>query len=149
MRLVIQRVRKASVEVDGERISDIGHGLAVLAGVGSDDDEKDIEYAIRKISQLRIFEDDSGKMNLSVKDVNGEVLVVSQFTLFGDVRKGNRPSFDKAASFDKGKHLYYKLLEGLRAGGLKVKEGRYGAHMVVMFENDGPVTILIDTKKTF
>lgn len=145
MRAVIQRVKSCGVSVDGETISQIGPGLLILLGVAEGDGERDLEYLLEKIPALRIFEDGEGKMNLSLIDVGGEILVVSQFTLFADTRKGRRPSFVKAAPPDKGSAYYEAFLEGLARRGLPVKGGRFQAHMEVSLINDGPVTIIMDT----
>lgn len=149
MRAVVQRVSRAKVTVDGSVAGEIDRGLMVLLGVGVDDVDADAQTMADKISNLRIFPDDAGLMNLSVQDVHGGVLLVSQFTLLGDVRKGRRPSFITAAREDAAKPLYEQvgaLLERMR---LRVGYGVFGAHMDVEIVNDGPVTILIDTKKTF
>lgn len=149
MRAVVQRVNNASVTVDGERLSQISQGLLVLLGVGEDDDEKDVEYMVNKVVGLRIFQDANDKMNLSVTDIEGELLVVSQFTLYGDVRKGKRPSFSSAAKPDLGEDLYKKFVQKTRELGVKTKTGSFGADMDVELLNQGPVTILLDSKKTF
>jgi len=140
MRALVQRVAGASVAVDGEVISEIGHGLLVLLGVRTTDTEDDAERIARKLRALRIFEDDEGRMNRSVADVGGEILCVSQFTLYGDARKGNRPSFVEAAPPDVAEPLYEHVREALGAHG-----GRFGARMHVRLVNDGPVTLLVET----
>jgi D-tyrosyl-tRNA(Tyr) deacylase len=149
MRAVVQRVRKASVTVDGRQVSAIGRGFLVLLGVAREDASADVEYMVRKIGSLRIFTDEQGKMNRSLEEVNGEVLLVSQFTLFGDVRKGSRPSFFAAADARLGKQLYLEVLEGLQQRGVPVCGGRFQEMMDVSLINDGPVTILLDSCKQF
>ena len=149
MRAVVQRVSKASVTVDTNIVGKIDRGLMVLLGVGVDDSDADAQTMSEKIANLRIFSDDAGLMNLSVKDVGGGVLLVSQFTLHGDARKGRRPSFITAAREDIAKPLYERVGQLLERDGLTVGYGVFGAHMDVELVNDGPVTILIDTKKTF
>lgn len=149
MRVVIQRVSAARVRVGGQTIGEIGTGLLVLLGVSREDGPNDVEYIAGKLRDIRIFEDDHGKMNRSVVDVGGAVLVVSQFTLHGDVRKGRRPSFDKAAPPELARRLYEDVVHVLRAGGLKVETGTFQAHMQVELVNDGPVTILLDSDRTF
>ncbi len=149
MRAVIQRVSRAGVRVEGKTLSEIGRGYVVLLGVERDDTEADAAYMAKKIASLRIFEDDSGRMNLSIKDVGGQVLCVSQFTLMGDVRKGRRPSFDRAEQPDVAEALYRRTIECMRAEGITVKEGLFGSHMEVSILNDGPVTILLDSKRLF
>lgn len=149
MRAVIQRVTESDVTVDGTVTGSIKKGLMVLLGVAEDDTEQDAEYIAGKVAGLRIFEDDDEKMNLSVKDVNGEILAVSQFTLMGDVRKGKRPSFTKAARPQEANRLYEVFMELLRQQGLHVEAGIFQADMLVRIHNDGPVTILLDSKKTF
>lgn len=146
MRAVVQRVRSASVYVDGEQISRIGRGIAILLGVAKDDEARDVNYLAEKISNLRIFEDDAGKMNLSVLDIGGEALVVSQFTLLGDCRKGRRPGFDKAAAPEMAERLYNDFVEMLRACGVPTQTGRFQAKMLFAIENDGPVTFVLDSK---
>jgi D-aminoacyl-tRNA deacylase len=149
MRAVIQRVSRASVKVDGELTGEIGEGLLVLLGVAQDDGEADADYLAEKVAGLRIFEDDAGKMNLSVAEVGGALLAVSQFTLFGDVRRGKRPSFDAAARPEKAKALYEYFVERIRASGLRCETGRFQEMMDVELVNAGPVTILLDSKKGF
>ena len=149
MRAVIQRVSQASVEVGGGRVSAIGRGLLVLVGVGRDDGAADLDWLAEKIVPLRIFADDSGQMNLSVQDVAGELLVVSQFTLYGDCRKGRRPSYSDSAPPEAAQALYEQLLTRLRATGVPVHAGVFRATMQVALINDGPVTLLLDSKKTF
>lgn len=147
---MVQRVIEARVMVNSRPVSSIGKGLLVLLGVGHDDDESDVAWMAKKIANLRIFDDDEGKMNRSVMDVGGDVLVVSQFTLYGDARKGNRPSFTDAAPPEHGEALYSMLVDRLREQyALKVRTGEFGARMVVELKNDGPVTILLDSKKIF
>ena len=149
MRAVIQRVSRAQVSVDGKVAGAIGRGLLVLLGVGKDDESSDASYLAEKTAALRIFEDDEGKMNRSVADVGAGVLVVSQFTLFGDCRKGRRPSFDQAAPPAEADRLYQEYTRLLRAKGLTVETGVFQAMMQVELNNDGPVTILLDSKKFF
>ena len=149
MRAVVQRVSRADVTVDGESVGAIDLGLLVLLGVEKQDDEADAAYLVKKTAGLRIFQDEAGKMNASVVDAGGAVLVVSQFTLFGDCRKGRRPSFDQAAAPEKADVLYQAYVEGLRAERLRVETGVFQAMMQVKLTNDGPVTILLDSKKVF
>ena len=149
MRAVVQRVSEAAVTVAGETAGVIPKGLMVLLGVGKSDTEVDAVYLADKIVNLRIFEDAEEKMNLSVADVNGEILVVSQFTLYGDVRKGRRPGFDQAAPPDEAERLYEVFINRCRETGVKVETGRFRTHMMVSLTNDGPVTILLDSQKQF
>ncbi|WP_317315976.1 D-aminoacyl-tRNA deacylase [Peptostreptococcus russellii] len=149
MRAVVQRVVSSNVKVDGEVTGQIEKGLLVLLGVGEDDTEKDTLYMVEKIVNLRIFEDEDDKMNLSLKDVGGELLVVSQFTLFGDCRKGRRPGFSDAARPDKADEYYIDFVNKAKAMGIKTETGRFQTHMMVELINDGPVTLLIDSKKNF
>ena len=149
MRAVVQRVSRASVAVEGKITGEIGRGFLVLLGVAKSDTAGDADYLAEKISGLRIFEDSDGKMNLALADVNGAVLVVSQFTLHGDVRRGKRPSFDSAAPPDQARKLYEYFVERVRALGLRCETGVFQAMMQVELVNDGPVTILLDSEKTF
>ena len=149
MRAVVQRVSRASVKVEGEITGEIGRGLLVLLGVAQEDTEADADYLAEKIAGLRIFEDEAGKMNLSVMDVGGAVLAVSQFTLFGDVRRGKRPSFDAAARPERARELYEYFVGRVRKAGLRCETGRFQEMMEVELINSGPVTILLDSKKTF
>jgi D-tyrosyl-tRNA(Tyr) deacylase len=149
MRAVVQRVSRASVKVEGELTGEIGQGLLVLVGVGGEDTRADADYLAEKIIGLRIFEDAGGKMNLSVAEVAGELLVVSQFTLYGDARRGKRPSFDAAAPPQQARELYEYFVEKIRAAGLRCETGRFQETMQVELANEGPVTILLDSAKTF
>ncbi len=149
MRAVVQRVLKASVRVQGHVVGQIAHGLMVLVSVGQDDTDADIDLMTKKLSKLRVFTDAEGKMNLDVLDAGGSLLLVSQFTLHGDVRKGRRPSFVRSMRPERAEPMLNQLAEGLRSEGLAVEIGRFGANMQVSLINDGPVTILIDTKKVF
>lgn len=149
MRAVVQRVDKAKVTVYGKIVGEISRGLMVLVGVVEGDTEKDVQYLADKVTGLRIFEDEAEKMNLSVKDIGGEILSVSQFTLYGDCRKGKRPSFDKAAKPETAIVLYEKFNELCRQQNIKVETGVFGAHMLVELANNGPVTILLDSSKMF
>lgn len=145
MKLVIQRVKSASVSIDGQVYNAIQQGLLLLVGVGPEDQQEDLDYAVRKIVNIRIFSDDEGKMNLSVKDIQGEILSVSQFTLFADTKKGNRPAFTGAAKPDMAEAFYQKFNQEL-AKEVSVEAGVFGADMQVELVNDGPVTIILDTK---
>lgn len=149
MRAVVQRVSESSVAVDGEVTGAIGPGLLVLLGVGAGDRAADADYLVDKIAGLRIFCDDEGKMNRSVEETGGEILLISQFTLHGDCRRGRRPSFTAAARPETAIPLYERTAAGFRARGLTVATGVFGAHMQVSLVNDGPVTILIDSEKGF
>jgi len=149
MRAVVQRVSRAKVTVAGEITGEIGRGMLVLLGVGHEDTQGGAEYLADKIVGLRIFEDDAGKMNRSVAEVGGAVLAVSQFTLYGDVRKGKRPSFDDAARPEMARTLYERFVSRVRASGLRCETGRFQEMMEVELVNDGPVTILLDSEKTF
>ena len=149
MRLVIQRVLEASVKVDGEELGRVGRGYMVLCGVEDGDTMEDVKYCVEKTVGLRVFEDDAGKMNRSIMDAGGAVLAISQFTLHGDVRRGRRPSFIRAARPETAVPLYDAYCDGLRAAGLQVETGRFGADMKVSLINDGPVTLLIDSRRLF
>ena len=149
MRAVVQRVSRAIVSVNGNVAGEIGVGLLVLLGVGQADAEADAAYLAEKISGLRIFEDELGKMNRSVQGVGGSVLAVSQFTLYGDVRRGNRPSFDGAGAPERARQLYEFFVERIRAAGLRCETGRFQEMMTVELVNEGPVTILLDSAKAF
>lgn len=145
MRAVIQRVASAGVSIAGEDVASIGRGMLVLLGVTHGDDETDVKAMVDKLTGLRIFDDEAGKMNLSIGDVDGEFLVVSQFTLYGDIRKGRRPSFTDAAPPEAAQRLYERVIEELQRRGFAVQSGRFGARMEVRLVNDGPVTLLFDT----
>ena len=149
MRCVVQRVKEASVTVAGETVGKIGLGYMVLIGVSVEDTEKDVRYMADKVPNLRIFEDAEDKMNLSLKDVGGEILAVSQFTLYGDARGGRRPSFIAAARPEAANELYEQLVASWREQGIHVETGRFRTHMEVGLVNDGPVTILLDSMKGF
>ncbi|HEV8524258.1 MAG TPA: D-aminoacyl-tRNA deacylase [Terriglobales bacterium] len=149
MRAVVQRVSRCRVTVAGEVVGEIGRGLLVLLGVGQNDTEAAADYLAEKVAGLRIFEDSAGKMNLAVGEAGGAVLVVSQFTLYGDVRRGKRPSFDAAAKPEQARRLYEYFVERVRAAGLRCETGRFQEMMDVELVNDGPVTILLDSEKTF
>jgi len=146
VKVVAQRVSRASVRVGGETVGEIGTGLLLLVGIGQEDEERDIGWMAEKVSGLRIFEDGSGKMNDSVMDAGGAILSVSQFTLYGDCRSGRRPSFASAARPEKANELYERFNERLRAKGLEVRTGVFGADMEVSLVNDGPVTLIVDSR---
>ena len=145
MKLVIQRAKDASVSVEGETIGAIDNGLVVLVGVTHEDTEKDVDYLVNKLINLRIFEDEAGKMNLSLKDISGSVLSISQFTLYGDTSKGRRPSFAKAAKPEAAKALYDLFNEKIKAENVPVETGRFGAMMDVQLTNVGPVTLILES----
>lgn len=149
MRAVVQRVHSASVEVGAETVGSIGRGLVVFLGVGVEDLPEDALYLAQKVAGLRIFEDQAGRMNLSLQEVGGAVLSVSQFTLYGDCRKGRRPSFGEAAPPERAEELYRRFNDELRKQGVEVATGRFQALMRVRVDNDGPVTILLDSRKRF
>jgi D-aminoacyl-tRNA deacylase len=149
MRAVVQRVSRAQVTVNEWVAGEIGLGLLVLLGVGREDTEDDVSYLAEKIAGLRVFEDGDGRMNLNVMDVGGSVLAVSQFTLYGDVRRGKRPSFDSAAAPDVARRLYELFVERIRTAGLRCETGRFQEMMQVELVNEGPVTILLDSRKLF
>ena len=149
MRAVVQRVARSAVSADGINVGEIGKGLCVFVGIGKDDGENDAEWMIGKIENLRVFSDSEGKMNLNVRQVGGSLLLVSQFTLFGDCRKGTRPSYDTAMPTDKARELYDLFCGRCQRIGVPVVFGVFQASMKVDIENDGPVTLLLDSKKTF
>lgn len=149
MRAVIQRVLASEVLVEENRVGKIGKGFNVLVGIKDDDTEEDMKYILEKIKGLRVFEDSEGKMNLSLQEVGGQILLISQFTLYGDARKGRRPSFIQAAKGEDAERMYQKMIHHLRVSGYTVETGVFGAEMKVLIENDGPVTILLDSRKTF
>lgn len=149
MRAVVQRVTEAAVTVDGHTVGAIGQGLLVLLGIEENDDLEDVAYIVDKVAYLRIFPDEDSRMNRSILESGGEILIISQFTLYGDCRRGRRPSFTAAAKPERAVPLYESVVEQLRAQGLRVKTGVFGAHMMVSLTNDGPVTILLDSSKLF
>lgn len=144
MKLVIQRVKRASVEVNKEIVGNIEQGFLVLLGVGPEDTKENADFLVQKLIKLRVFEDENGKMNLSLKDINGELLIVSQFTLYADCTGGNRPSFTNAAKPDKANELYEYFIQECKKENIKVEHGIFGADMKVELLNDGPVTILLE-----
>lgn len=147
MKALLQRVTGASASIGGEVVGRIGRGLVVLVGVASGDTEKDIDYLVQKIANLRIFPDDDGRFDLSALDIKGELLLVSQFTLLANTRKGRRPSFAEAASPDEAEKLFGRFVEQARASGLRVETGRFQQYMQVEIHNDGPVTVLLDSRE--
>ena len=149
MRAVVQRVKRSSVKVDEKIIGEIGVGLNVLIGITKGDTDEDIKYIRDKVVNLRIFSDSDDKMNLSLKDVNGEILIISQFTLYGDCRKGRRPSFINALGGEEAIGIYEKVVEAFKEEGIRVETGEFGADMEVEIINDGPVTLLLESKKDF
>ena len=149
MRAVVQRVTYSSVEVDGEIVGEINKGFNVLLGISKEDTEEDMKYIKDKIVNLRVFSDENDKMNLSLLDIKGELLLISQFTLYGDARKGRRPNFMNALGGEEAKKFYDKFIEMMKETGLKVQTGIFGADMKVDIKNDGPVTILLDSSKNF
>jgi D-aminoacyl-tRNA deacylase len=146
MKILLQRVTRASVSISGERIAQIGRGLVALVGIAKGDAESDAQYLAEKTANLRIFPDKEGKLNLSLLNINGELLAVSQFTLLADTRKGRRPSFSQAALPDEAEELFKRFVELAQATGLKVETGRFQQHMLVEIQNEGPVTIILDSK---
>ena len=149
MRAVVQRVASSRVTVDERVTGEVKKGLLVLLGVTHDDTSKDVDYMVDKVTNLRIFEDENGKMNLSLKDIKGEILAVSQFTLYGDARKGRRPSFSDAARPEIANPLYEEFVQKVKDLNINVGTGKFGAHMMVDLTNDGPVTILLESNKAF
>lgn len=149
MRAVVQRVKKASVTVDNKVVGEILNGFVVLLGVEKEDEQKDLDYISEKVLNLRVFEDEAGKMNRSLVDVGASILAVSQFTLYGDCRKGRRPGFDRAAPPEMAEKFYKEFILKCRNGGIQVETGIFRADMLVEIHNDGPVTILLDSKKDF
>lgn len=147
MKALIQRVSEAEVEIQGRLISKIGRGALVFLGIEKGDTDKDVEYIVKKSTNLRIFEDTEGKMNLSIKDIRGEILIVSQFTLVADCQKGNRPSFDNAEDPLKANKLYSRVVMRLKQEGISIATGEFAAYMQVHLINDGPVTILLDSNR--
>ncbi|QGJ69574.1 D-aminoacyl-tRNA deacylase [Planctomycetales bacterium 10988] len=145
MKVCIQRVSQAEVKVEGEIVGKIGQGMLILLGVAAEDTEEDLNWLVKKVLTLRMFEDDAGKMNLDLKAVGGEVLVVSQFTLYGDCRKGRRPSFTGAAPPEKAEAFYLKFCEAIAMEEIKVEQGKFRHHMDVSLTNDGPVTFIIES----
>lgn len=149
MRAVVQRVKRAAVSVDGESVSSIEKGMMVLVGISTEDTEKDMEYIGNKIVGLRIFDDDGGVMNINAKDSGSDIMIVSQFTLYGDGRKGNRPSYIRAAKGDVSEPMYEKLIQYVESRGFSVAKGKFGADMAIDMVADGPVTILLDSERGF
>ena len=149
MRAVVQRVTSSEVSVDGKVIGEIGAGFNVLIGISKDDTLEDLQYIKDKIINLRVFSDENDKMNLSLLDIKGEILAISQFTLYGDCRKGRRPNFMEAKGGNEAKELYDEFIELLKTSGLKVETGEFGADMKVEIHNDGPVTLVLDSKRNF
>ena len=149
MRAVVQRVKSSKVEVDGKTIGSIGRGINLLIGISKDDTREDIDYIVRKVLGMRIFEDDKGKMNYSLKDINGQLILISQFTLYGDCRRGKRPDFMKAQGGDLARSLYNELVEEFKKEVPDLQTGEFGADMQVEIINDGPVTLLLESKKDF
>lgn len=149
MRVVVQRVTSAAVQVEGQEVGRIGSGLLIFLGICKSDTKKDQDYIVEKVTNLRVFPDNSGQMNLSAKDLKKDLLIVSQFTLYGDCRKGRRPSFNQSASGDLAKTIYEESVKRFSESGLKVATGQFQAHMQIEAINDGPVTILLDSEKKF
>lgn len=149
MRAVVQRVKSSKVEVDNKVIGEIGKGINLLVGISKDDTKEDIDYIVRKVLGMRIFEDENERMNFSIQDIGGELLVISQFTLYGDCRKGKRPDFMKAQGGERAAELYNELVEAFRKEVPNLQTGEFGADMKVEIINDGPVTLLLESKKDF
>ena len=149
MRAVVQRVHSCTVSVDGDAVGSIGRGVLIYLGVAADDEERDLDYLSRKVAGLRVFDDENGTPNLSLVEAAGNALVISQFTLYGDTRKGRRPSYNRAAGAEAGEYWYKRFVESLRSNDLKVETGIFRAHMDVASVNDGPMTILIDSRREF
>ncbi|HHZ03186.1 MAG TPA: D-tyrosyl-tRNA(Tyr) deacylase [Tissierellia bacterium] len=149
MRAVVQRVKSANVKIDNKIVGEIEQGILLLLGIEDTDEEKDLEYMIEKVPNLRIFEDEEGKMNKSLLDIKGSILVISQFTLLADARKGRRPSFTAAAPPEKAIPMYEKFIKSMKEKNIVTETGEFGADMAVQLINDGPVTILLDSKKVF
>ena len=149
MRAVLQRVKDASVTIDGEVKGKCSNGFLILLGVKAGDSEKEADFLAKKIANLRVFTDENDKMNLSLLDIKGETLVISNFTLYADCRKGRRPSFEMAASPEEARYYYERFVELAKNDGFKTENGKFQAHMSVMLNNEGPVTIMLDSKKTF
>lgn len=149
MRAVVQRVSRGRVSVSGEVVGEVGRGYVVLLGIAREDDQAAADYMADKIAGLRVFEDEAGKMNRSIQEAGGAILAVSQFTLYGDVRRGRRPGFDRAGRPEQAEPLYERFVERLRAMGISVETGRFQTHMDVELVNDGPVTILVDSDRSF
>lgn len=149
MKIILERVKNAGVEVNGKEIAKIKEGLLLLVGVCKNDTPEEIKWAANKVLNLRIFEDENGKLNLSVKDIKGEILAISNFTLCADILKGNRPSFDKSENREKAKEKFETFVSELKKSGLNVMKGEFGAFMEISHINSGPVTIIIDTKEKF
>ncbi len=149
MRAVVQRVKSSKVEVDNKVIGEIGKGINLLVGISKDDNKEDIDYIVRKVLGMRIFEDENERMNFSLQDIGGELLVISQFTLYGDCRKGKRPDFMKAQGGERAVELYNELVEAFRKEVPNLQTGEFGADMKVEIINDGPVTLLLESKKDF
>lgn len=146
MKALVQRVAEATVVIEGDAVGKIGQGLVIFLGIEKGDSERDLSYLLKKIAHLRIFADDKKKMNLSVQDIRGAVLVISQFTLSADCRKGNRPSFENAENPLKANEMYLQFIDGMRKMGITTEEGNFGAFMAVHLINDGPVTMMLDSK---
>lgn len=149
MRAIVQRVTKASVSVDNNIIGSIGEGLLIFLGIGKEDDDKDLEYLVDKVLGLRIFQDEDDKMNLSLLDIDGELLIISQFTLYGDVRRGKRPSFIASGNPEIAEKIYLEFIDKCMETGVKTEKGVFGADMNISLINQGPVTIMLDSKKLF